>query len=82
MANEDVELGGARERAESIDDANATTSPLYMAVIVFLGVVLIIGVVGWIALVWVDKTLPDGLGVVIGTVAGGLVGLVSNKSGK
>ena len=51
-----------------------------MAVIVILGLVLMIGVVGWLLLAATGKAMPEGLGVILGTVAGGLVGLISDNS--
>lgn len=51
-----------------------------MAVIVILGLVLIIGVVGWLVLAATGKAMPEGLGVILGTVSGGLVGLISKNS--
>jgi len=58
---------------------NRQNRALYERVIWILGLVLVIGVVGWLALAFTGHAMPDGLGVVIGTVAGGLVGLISDN---
>jgi hypothetical protein len=67
------------QRTESLRDVTRINRPVYLAVVTILGVTLLIGVGGWLALVFNNRTMPDGLGVVIGTVAGGLVGLISGK---
>ena len=53
---------------------------VYLAVIAILGVVLVIGVLGWLLLAANNKSMPDGLSVILGTVAGALVALVSDNS--
>lgn len=84
MSNPSVELPPPRRspepRAEALPPPNRTNRRLYMAVIVILGLVLIIGVVGWLVLAATGKTMPEGLDVILGTAAGGLVGLISNNS--
>jgi hypothetical protein len=83
MSNPDVELPppqSRRESYEALPPPNRTNRRLYMAVIVILGLVLMIGVVGWLLLAAAGKTMPEGLGVILGTVAGGLVGLISDNS--
>jgi hypothetical protein len=79
MSNPDVELAGSSRPLgrESLPAPNKVNRRLYMAVIIMLGLVLLIGVIGWLILAAKDKTFPDGLGVILGTVAGGLVGMVS-----
>ncbi|HEY0358353.1 MAG TPA: hypothetical protein VGD11_07205 [Mycobacteriales bacterium] len=67
-------------RVEAFPNVTKTNRPVYLAVIWILGATLVIGVVGWIVLSFTDRRMPDGLGVVIGTVAGGLVGLISGKT--
>ncbi len=83
MSVEDAEFGEQREGArlgpESLGPVNRTNRRLYFAVIVILGVVLLVGVVGWLILAGKDKTMPEGLGVILGAVSGGLVSLVSDK---
>ncbi|MEN4478757.1 hypothetical protein [Mycolicibacterium cosmeticum] len=85
MSNPDIELPRPatpqpRLGAEALPPANRTNRRLYLAVIIALGSVLVIGVLGWLGLAATGKTMPDGLGVILGTVAGGLVGLISDKS--
>lgn len=48
--------------------------------IVVLGATLVIGVLGWLALAFQEKSMPEGLGIILGTVAGALVSLVADKS--
>lgn len=67
------------QRAESLPPLNRDNRRVYLAVIIVLGTVLIIGVTGWLILAITDRTMPDGLGVVLGTVTGGLVGLISTQ---
>jgi hypothetical protein len=86
MSNPDIELPPPANReeslgAEALPPPNRTNRRLYLAVIVVLGSVLVIGVVGWLGLAASGKAMPEGLGVILGTVAGGLVGLISDKSG-
>ena len=69
----------APSRRESLKDVTSVNRPVYMMVIAILGITLLLGVGGWLAMVFDNRTMPSGLGVVIGTVAGGLVGLISGK---
>ena len=85
MSNPGIELpppgrGDGPLGAEALPPPNKTNRRLYMAVIVILGLVLTIGVVGWLFLAATGKTMPEGLDVLLGTVAGGLVGLISTNS--
>lgn len=66
---------------ESLGPVTRLTAPLYQAVIWILGATLVVGVVGWLLLALSGKRMPEGLGVILGTVAGALVGLVSDKVG-
>ena len=66
-------------RPEGMGPVTKQNRSLYQMVIWILGIVIVIGVVGWIALAFTGRTMPDGLSVVIGTVTGGLVGLISDK---
>lgn len=79
MTLEDVEVRDTG-RDESLGTPNKVNRGLYLAVILILGVVLIVGVIGWFILAWNDKTIPDGLGVILGTVAGGLVALIADPA--
>jgi hypothetical protein len=83
MSVEDAEFPEAQRDArlgpESLGPVNRTNRRLYLAVIVILGVVLLVGVIGWLTLAANDKSMPEGLGVILGAVSGGLVSLVSDK---
>lgn len=65
---------------ESLGKVTRANRPVYLVVVIILGVTLIVGVVGWLVLVFNNRSMPDGLSVVIGTVAGGLVGLISGRA--
>lgn len=84
MAIEDAEFAEERRDArlgnESLGPVTRTNRRLYLVVIVILGVVLLVGVVGWLYLAAKDKTMPEGLGVILGALSGGLVSLVSDKA--
>jgi hypothetical protein len=85
LSNPNVELPPPQSRrapygAEALPPPDRTNRRLYMAVIVILGLVLMIGVAGWLLLAATGKAMPDGLGVILGAVAGGLVGLISDNS--
>ncbi|ADP80536.1 hypothetical protein [Pseudofrankia inefficax] len=51
--------------------------PRYV-VLCLLGVAMLVSIGGWIAMVLMDKAVPDGFPVVIGTVIGGLVGIAAS----
>jgi hypothetical protein len=68
--------------AESLGPVTKTNRGLYLAIIIVLGTILLIGVLGWLLLAANGKTAPDGLGVILGTVAGGLVALVTDASNR
>lgn len=65
---------------ESMGPVTVKNRRLYLVVIVILGLVLILGVIGWLILTGLGTALPEGLGVILGAVAGGLVSLVSDQS--
>lgn len=50
---------------------------LYAAVVSVLGITLLIGVVGWFVLVDREREMPDSLGTILSTIAGGLVGALT-----
>jgi hypothetical protein len=85
MNDPEIELPGpppgtpAHGRPEGMGPVTRQNRGLYEMVIWILGSVLVVGVLGWIALTFDGRAMPDGLGVVIGTVAGGLVGLIADK---
>jgi hypothetical protein len=67
---------------ESLGRVTRTNRPIYFLVVLILGVVLLVGVIGWLWLAADGVALPEGLGVILGTVAGGLVGLISAREDK
>lgn len=80
MSLEDAEIPDSQLGNESLGPLTRLNRGLYYAVIMVLGAVLVIGVLGWLLLAANDRSMPDGLGVILGTVAGALVALVSDKS--
>lgn len=78
----DSQLGqdGKLGQEESLGPVTPLNRRVYLAVIAILGLVLIIGVLGWLLLAANNKSMPDGLGVILGTVAGALVALISSNS--
>jgi hypothetical protein len=49
----------------------------YSAIVMVLGATLLIGVIGWFLLVTNGYEMPDSLGTILSTVAGGLVGALT-----
>jgi hypothetical protein len=86
MSLADAEISDSQVRQSQVgqEESLGPVTPLnrrvYLVVIAILGVVLIIGVVGWLLLAATGKSMPDGLGVILGTVAGALVALISSNS--
>lgn len=81
MSNPDIEIPPERQgQPESLGPVTQLNRRLYLSLIIILGAALIIGVVGWLLLALNGRAMPDGLGVILGTVAGGLVALVSDKA--
>jgi hypothetical protein len=80
MSDPNVEIPPEQTgRPESLGPVSTLNRRLYLALIIILGAALLIGVVGWLLIAFNGKTMPDGLGVILGTVAGGLVALISDK---
>ena len=50
---------------------------LFSVIVVVLGLTLLIGVIGWFVLVTSDYEMPDSLGTILSTIAGGLVGALT-----
>jgi hypothetical protein len=61
------------------DDITAVNRPVYMLVIAGLVVALIFGLVAWFVLAMRGEQMPAGMAAVIGTVGGGLVGLLAGS---
>jgi len=77
-----AEVPGSPEGGnEALPQITKLNRNLYMLVFYILGTALILLIVGWIILTAIGKTVPDGLPVVIATIVGALVGVVSaNKN--
>jgi len=67
----------ARSTADPAPAARRYREPRYV-VLCLLGVAMLVSIGGWIAMVLMDKNVPDGFPVVIGTVIGGLVGIAAS----
>ena len=81
LSDPDAEIPGTQVgKPESLGPVTQVNRQLYLAVIIILGAVLVIGVIGWIILALNHRSMPEGLGVILGAVAGGLVALISDKS--
>jgi hypothetical protein len=81
MSLADAEIPDSQDgQTESLGPVTSLNRRVYLAVIAILGVVLVIGVLGWLLLAANNKSMPDGVGVILGTVAGALVALISNNS--
>jgi hypothetical protein len=58
-------------------DITPVNRPLYMLVIAGLLIALLLGIVAWFVLTIRGQDMPEGLAVLIGTIGGGLVGLLT-----
>jgi hypothetical protein len=63
-------------------DITVVNRPVYLLVIGGLLLALIVGMVGWLVLVMNDKSMPEGLAVLLGTIGGALAGLLASASKK
>ena len=68
-----------RKGRESLPDITPENRGLYLLLLWFLGLALIGGTAGWIAMVLLDKTVPEGLPLLIATIVGGFVGAISRS---
>lgn len=53
---------------------------LYYMTLAVLGVALLFGLVAWFVIALKGKTMPEGFSVIIGTLVGGLVGVITSPS--
>jgi len=60
------------------EDITLVNRPVYLLVIGALALALLVGIIGWIVLAMNDKSMPDGLAVLMGSVGGALVGLLAS----
>lgn len=68
--------GGGQESLPVITKNNKS---LYQLVLWFLGLALLLLIVGWLGLSVAKLTVPDGLPVVVATIVGALVGVISTN---
>ena len=62
---------------EALPSVTRLNRGLYQLVIYFLGIALLILILGWVIITAVGKTVPEGLPVVIATIVGAFVGVLS-----
>jgi hypothetical protein len=62
---------------ESLPAITKLNRGLYQTVIYFLGIALLLLILGWVVITAVGKAVPDGLPVVIATIIGAFVGVLS-----
>lgn len=62
---------------ESLPTITKLNRGLYQLVIYILGIALVLLIVGWVVITAVGKSVPEGLPVVIATIVGALVGMLS-----
>jgi hypothetical protein len=78
MSLADAEIPGTADGGnEALPSITKRNRELYLVVLLFLGIALILLIIGWIVITAVGKTVPDGLPVVIATIVGALVGAIS-----
>ena len=69
------EANGGSELAP--DDITPLNRPVYLLVIGGLLAALLFGLVAWFILTLQGDDMPEGMAVLIGTIGGGLVGLIT-----
>jgi hypothetical protein len=72
-------VGGDELASEDITEVNR---PVYLLVIGGLVAALLLGVVAWFVLAMSDKAMPEGLAVLMGSIGGALVGLLTGARKK
>jgi len=79
--NQVVSAAPPRQRLDLLpEDFSPQPRGLYYLVFWILGIALIGCIGGWIAIVAMGKTVPEGLPVVVATIVGGLVGVITPAS--
>lgn len=79
MGLSDAEIPSSRRGGnEALPTITKLNRGLYTLVFYILGLALLLLIVGWIILTAIGKTVPDGLPIVIGTIVGALVGVISS----
>jgi hypothetical protein len=64
---------------EGLPQVTKLNRGIYTLVFYILGIALILLILGWVLITAVGRTVPDGLPVVIATIVGGLVGVISSN---
>ena len=64
---------------ESLPKITTLNRGLYAMVFYILGIALLLLILGWILIVLFDKSVPDGIPVVVATIVGALVGVISSE---
>ena len=63
---------------ESFPDDAEKLSTLYLVLIVVLGTALLFGLVAWFIMAMNGRALPEGMAVLVGSIGGGLVGILTS----
>jgi hypothetical protein len=71
--------GSGRSGLESLPPVTKLNRGLYALVFWFLGIALILLIVSWVGLALGGKPVPDGIPVIIATIVGAMVGVVSTN---
>jgi hypothetical protein len=84
MSVSDHEIPPSQRRAEANggaelapEDITPLNRPVYLMVIGGLMAALLFGLVAWFILTLQGDDMPEGMAVLIGTIGGGLVGLIT-----
>lgn len=78
MSLEEHEIPGRQRGVElAPEDITLTNRPVYLLVIAGLFLALLFGLVAWFVLTVRGESMPEGMAVLVGTIGGGLVGLVT-----
>jgi len=71
---------GSRRGTEALPKVTKLNKGLYTLVFCFLGLAMLLLIIGWMVLATLGKAIPDGLPVVIATIVGALAGVVTADS--
>jgi len=64
-------------RGEALPQVTKLNRGLYALAFYILGIALLLLILGWILLTAINRTVPDGVPVVIATIVGALVGVIA-----
>lgn len=73
---------GSSQGTESLPQVTRLNRGLYALTFYILGIALLLLILGWVLLTAIGKTVPDGIPVVIATIVGALVGVVTSDRSK